>query len=54
MKTCPKCAAPLVALRSLNARICIDCKTEHDWHLAPGQKPLITTNRDNRKEHHDV
>lgn len=50
MKTCPKCAGPLVDLRSMNSRICADCKTEHPWHLAPGQKPLISNNRIDRKE----
>lgn len=51
MKACPKCAGPLVDLRSLNVRLCADCKSEYPWHLAPGQRPLIGNNRQDRKEH---
>lgn len=50
MKHCPKCGGPLVPLRSLMVKLCIDCKSSLDWPLNPGQPPLITTNRDKRKD----
>jgi DNA-directed RNA polymerase subunit RPC12/RpoP len=49
-KRCPDCGSPMVDLRSMNTRLCSGCKTEFDWHLAPGQKPLISNNRIDRKE----
>ena len=49
MKECPKCAGPLVDLRSQNLRICSDCKAEYEWSLKPGQPPLITNNRADRR-----
>lgn len=49
MKACPKCSGPLVQLRSLNLRICNDCKAEYEWNLKPGQPPLITNNRADRR-----
>ena len=48
---CPHCAAPLIALRSLNLRICADCKREFDWPLNAGQAPLLNNNRADRKAH---
>ncbi len=38
-------------LRSLNARKCTNgrCQLIADWHLAPGQLPLIANNRQDRK-----
>ncbi len=47
---CPKCGGPLVPLRSLLLKLCTDCQHEVPWPLAPGQPPLITTNRDKRKD----
>lgn len=44
IKLCP-CGGPLVALRSLNLRICADCKREIEWRLDEGQRPLIGNNR---------
>ena len=40
-----QCGGPLVALRSLNLRICADCKREIEWRLDEGQRPLIGNNR---------
>lgn len=40
----------MVDLRSMNIRMCPGCKAEHPWYLAPGQKPLISNNRIDRKE----
>lgn len=47
---CPKCGGPLVPLRSLLLKLCTDCQHEVPWPLNPGQPPLITTNRDKRKD----
>ena len=44
-----ECGGPLVALRSVDLRICNDCKTETPWRLSEGQKPLIGSNRSDRK-----
>lgn len=49
-KKCPACSAPMVDLRSLNLRQCVGCRREFDWHLADGQRPLIGSNRVDRKE----
>lgn len=50
MTHCPTCRAELVALRSINAKMCSGpCKTMYDWQLAPGQKPLVGSNRQDRK-----
>lgn len=49
-KPCPDCGAPMVALRSLERRICTGCRKEWPWLLKPGQPPLVSTNRDRRKE----
>jgi len=48
---CPDCRAELVALRSINAKLCSNgkCQQVIDWHLAPGQKPLVGSNRQDRK-----
>lgn len=49
-KSCPACSCTdLVLLRSLNKKICADCKTEFDWFLDPGQKPLQGPSRADRK-----
>lgn len=40
----------MVNLPSLNTRQCATgCKTEFAWHLDAGQKPLIASNRHDRK-----
>lgn len=44
-KPCPVCGGPLVSLPSMNLRVCADCRREFDWHLSPGQKPLLANNR---------
>lgn len=52
-RACPDCREPMTDLRSLNARQCTNgrCQLITGWHLAPGQKPLIGSNRIDRKEH---
>lgn len=51
MTHCPTCRAELVALRSINAKLCSNgkCQQVIDWQLAPGQKPLVGSNRQDRK-----
>lgn len=48
---CPQCGEPMSNLPSLNARQCATgCKSVFDWKLSDGQKPLIGSNRQDRKE----
>lgn len=49
-KPCPRCAAPLVDLRSQFKRICSGCKVEFEWRLDDGQKPLINSSRGDKKQ----
>lgn len=47
-KQCKKCGnTSLVLLGSMSIKICPDCNTTHKWELEKGQKPLITSSRDN-------
>lgn len=47
---CPECKnGALCAIRSQNVKKCSSCGYEQSWHLDPGQKPLITNNRHDRK-----
>ncbi len=49
-RACPDCGEPMTNLPSHNARQCATgCKETFDWHLAPGQLPLIANNRATRK-----
>lgn len=48
-KRCKLCSGPLISLSGQRARICNDCKTEFDWPLDDGQKPLINSSRGDRK-----
>lgn len=49
-QSCPNCGnTDLVLYRSMNLKQCPDCRTEIPWTLDPGQKPLIGTNRQDRK-----
>jgi len=48
-KRCTLCSGPLVSLRGQGARICNDCKTEFEWLLDDGQRPLLGSNRGDRK-----
>lgn len=51
MTACPKCGnTRLVRLSSLQVMLCPDCKTETPWPLREGQKPLIGSNRGDRKK----
>lgn len=43
--TCPKCLSPLHAIRSQFIKMCGSCGYQEPWELKPGQKPLITNNR---------
>lgn len=43
--TCPKCLAPLHAIRSQFIKMCGSCDYQEPWELKPGQKPLVTNNR---------
>lgn len=48
---CPKCGNPdVVRMSSLRIIHCPDCHTESPWPLKDGQKPLINTNRGDRKK----
>lgn len=40
----------LITLRSQMIKICADCGKTHPWPLDDGQKPLITSSRDIRKD----
>ena len=44
----------LIRYSSLNMKQCPDCKTEIPWHLSDGQKPLVGSNRQDRKTVVDV
>lgn len=52
-RPCPDCQSPMTDLRSLNARMCTNgrCQAITDWNLSPGQRPLLGSNRTDRKEH---
>lgn len=36
----------LILLRSLNLKMCPDCKAKYSWTLKENQKPLITSSAD--------
>jgi DNA-directed RNA polymerase subunit RPC12/RpoP len=42
---CPKCSQLMLLLRTFDKKICVDCCQEYDWHLKPGQPPLIQHQR---------
>lgn len=45
-KICPECGGTaIVALRSMNLKLCSECLHEYDWNLDAGQAPLLATNR---------
>ncbi|MND99971.1 hypothetical protein D3C76_675470 [compost metagenome] len=49
-KICPQCGCDcMVALRSLNRKICPDCRSEVPWTLDEGQRAVVTTNRADRR-----
>jgi hypothetical protein len=43
--TCPECLVPLHPIRSQFIKMCGSCDYQEPWGLKPGQKPLITNNR---------
>ncbi len=47
--TCPECNSPLSLMRSNNLKECTSCDYKCDWDLDPGQKPLIGSNRGDRR-----
>lgn len=49
---CPTCSEPLSNIGSQFQRHCTNgqCKAIWPWELKPGQKPLISSNRDKRKD----
>lgn len=55
---CPKCGSPMADLRGVpleraeGHRLCSNGKCQHEelWALRQGQPPLISTNRDKRKD----
>lgn len=49
-KPCPRCAEPLSDIASQFQRVCTNgyCKAVWPWELNPGQKPLMSSNRDKR------
>lgn len=50
-KICPQCGSDaVVALRSMDKKLCSDCKAEWPWKLDPGQKPLVASSRADRKQ----
>jgi endogenous inhibitor of DNA gyrase (YacG/DUF329 family) len=50
-RACPDCGEPMSNMPSLNARQCTNgrCQLLADWHLAPGQQPLINPSRADRR-----
>lgn len=49
-KHCPKCGSDaVVPLRSINMKICSDCKSEFAWTLDAGQKALMAPSRADRR-----
>lgn len=51
-RPCPRCGSPMADLRSMSARLCSNgrCGLATEWNLAPGQPPLLGSNRVDRKE----
>ncbi|WP_339119150.1 hypothetical protein [Halomonas sp. BMC6] len=46
-KHCPRCGCTRLRLyRSINEKQCDRCLHRFDWHLEPGQKPLVGPSRD--------
>jgi len=41
----PCCQAPILHFRSMNKKVCADCRQEFDWYLKNGQMPLIKHTR---------
>lgn len=45
-KECPKCGSKILReFRSLNKKVCHECKTEILWYLEDGQESLIKYTR---------
>lgn len=51
MSQCPHCGDNrLIKYSSLRKQQCSKCGSLLPWELKPGQKPLVTNNRDKRKD----
>jgi len=48
-KPCPYCGGALSSLASQNTRLCTQCLAEISWELSAGQKPLVGSNRQDRR-----
>lgn len=48
-KPCPRCNSPLADLRSMNKRQCTGCGRYFAWELSEGQRPLLGSNRADRR-----
>ena len=47
-KVCPKCGSTaLILLMSMHKKRCSVCGHEIKWGLDKGQKPLVTSSKDN-------
>ena len=45
-KICPECGGTaIVALRSINKKLCSECLHEYDWNLDEGQVSLLAVRR---------
>lgn len=51
MSNCPHCNDPhLIRYSSMRKQQCSSCGALLPWDLKEGQKPLVSNNRDKRKE----
>ncbi len=51
MSNCPHCGDPhLIHYSSTRKKQCSNCGRDLPWELKPGQPPLLSNNRDTRKE----
>lgn len=48
-KPCPHCGGALSSLSSMNHRLCTGCGAEIPWTLNKDQKPLVGSNRQDRR-----
>ena len=49
-KPCPNCGTPMVGIGTHQVRECVGCHTTHPWPRGEDQPPLVTNNRDTRKD----
>jgi len=53
MTLCPHCGAPLVSLSSQNLKLCPDCKGQYPWPLKPEQRPIVNSQRGDKRQRAD-